>query len=278
MGDDIETSGTPQSDVSREGEGPSRAQVGDGDGAAMSDPIATLPTSDEGPDECQSNGEASEPEEEEEENRSSGGSVVNFDTTSEQEPDEPDLHTMKGINKAKRTRPARTETVRKKMRHDLGQVGERVRHLERLIRDLKRATRSKRDGHPSYIDGEPHEDVEEELSDVAMEAPPTVASMSRDTTRSRGSADRMALHRDSGQELAGKAIVKKSHQTVPSTIAIDMVMVATRLLRHLFGIADVRGDGMTRQNSLKTGDTTRSKPQGRDPDRQSHLSRTYPRT
>jgi len=133
MGDDIETSGTPQSDVSREGEGPSRAQVGDGDGAAMSDPIATLPTSDEGPDEGQSNGEASEPEEEEEENRSSGGSVVNFDTTSEQEPDEPDLHTMKGIK-----------------------------------------------------------------SDVAMEAPPTVASMSRDTTRSRGSADRMALHRDSG--------------------------------------------------------------------------------
>ena len=77
------------------------------------------------------------------------------------------------------------------------------------------------------------------------------------------------------QELAEKAIVENCHQTVTTTrAAIDIEMVATKLLGHLLSMADVRGDGLICQNPLKTGDTTRSKPQSCDPDRQSHLSRT----
>jgi hypothetical protein len=144
FGYDVGGEQTPRSHVSVEGEEPGRAQGVDGEGATPDRFLTTLPTSNEQPDDGPIDAAASAEEGAETENRSSGGSVVNFDTTSEQERDDLTIETS-------RKRPARTEVVRKKRRHDRGDVGERVRHLERLLRDITRTLRSKDDGHPSQV-------------------------------------------------------------------------------------------------------------------------------
>ena len=188
---------TPHSDVSREGEGSSRARDGDGDGVTIGAPTLVLPMSDERSEEGQSNGDTSERDEVETENRSSTGSQGNFDTTSDKELDELTSDTMEGRNMAKRPRPARAATVHKKRRHDLENFGDRVRHLERVIRDLKRAVKSHGDGHSSFNNREPREASGPTRPDMVTPTQPPASPASWGTIRPRDTTDRMALTRAS---------------------------------------------------------------------------------
>ena len=168
-----------------EGEGSGRAEDGDDDGATPERPPAVPPTSKDGPGDGPHEGGASGEEAGENGNRSPEGSVVNFDTTSDQEAEDLTTDTGEATTRTNRARPARTEGTRKKRRKDRGDVGERVRHLERLLLSLTRSLRSRNDGPQSNTARAPSDTMGEAHPNLTPPPPPPTSLAPRSTPQPR---------------------------------------------------------------------------------------------
>ena len=262
FGRDVEGDQTPLSDASMEGEEPGRDQDGDGDNATPEGSPTTPLTPNEGPNDGPQHELVSEDEERETENRSSGGSVINFDTTSDNAPEDLTTDTGDATPIVDLSRPSRTGVARKKRRRDQGDVGERVRHLERLLRSLARSIGPKGDGPPSHTSRSRSDAPGATRSNVVLPPQPPASPASWGTIQPLDATNEVASSRDARSPSRPHRRDRQKRVTTAGRVSHDRRQVSDHDVLPRSGRRERRGEPRVSHEDHQEhlGDTLHGRP------------------